>query len=202
MKSWKKLISLALVLVMALSLSLTAFAAPNSGVATISVNNGKTTTVKTVTLTDGMTLYTALNNSFASMNPDWTDAEDYYTPGVYHKALLSLDGKGSTPVAAATVSAPQATVAHGYITDLKLRPSSDVEENIPGFSFTNGVASYDVTLADTNGWFILEFNVDLEQYKDLWWTVLLDEEEIRHYEIIGQIDKQITSETTQLESTV
>ena len=77
-------------------------------------------------------------------------------------------------VAAATVSAPQATVAHGYITDLKLRPSSDVEENIPGFSFTNGVASYDVTLADTNGWFILEFNVDLEQYKDLWWTVLLD----------------------------
>lgn len=66
MKSWKKLISLALVLVMALSLSLTAFAAPNSGVATISVNNGKTTTVKTVTLTDGMTLYTALNNSFAS----------------------------------------------------------------------------------------------------------------------------------------
>ena len=76
MKSWKKLISLALVLVMALSLSLTAFAAPNSGVATIVVNNGETTTVKTITLTDGMTLYTALNNSFASMNPDWTDVED------------------------------------------------------------------------------------------------------------------------------
>ena len=108
MKSWKKLISLALVLVMALSLSLTAFAAPNSGVATISVNNGKTTTVKTVTLTDGMTLYTALNNSFASMNPDWTDAEDYYTPGVYHKALLSLDGKGSTPVGAASGIAAEA----------------------------------------------------------------------------------------------
>lgn len=116
MKSWKKLISLALVLVMALSLSLTAFAAPNSGVATIVVNNGETTTVKTITLTDGMTLYTALNNSFASMNPDWTDVEDYYTPGVYHKALRSLTGKSSMPIGAASGIEAEAwsTVNPGY----------------------------------------------------------------------------------------
>jgi hypothetical protein len=155
MKSWKKLISLALVLVMALSLSLTAFAAPNSGVATISVNNGKTTTVKTVTLTDGMTLYTALNNSFASMNPDWTDAEDYYTPGVYHKALLSLDGKGSTPVGAASGIAAEAwsTKNPGYGL---VSVSKDESGTITGYNYVYVGKDWTYKNADGDIWVYMD----------------------------------------------
>lgn len=95
MKTAKKLTALLIVLTLLFALSVTAFAFdPQTQYRIKFFVNGTEMNAWEIQANAGNSVYCAIDSS--SLNTTFIDVEDYYTPGVYHKALQSLQGYAPT----------------------------------------------------------------------------------------------------------
>jgi hypothetical protein len=96
MKHVKKVAALVLALVMALSLNLTVYASGAAPyvVVTIQPSDGSSSTF-TMTASAGETMQQVVNRHGTA---SWREVADYYDSELTHDALISFEGKSSTPI--------------------------------------------------------------------------------------------------------
>lgn len=112
MKFVKRIVSVMLVLMLALSINVTVFAdeaTPRVDI-TIQPSDGSYSHYS-VSANVGQSMYSIVDSIG---NANWTEVPDWENPEVIHEALVSLDGKASTPINGASEIDRNKLLAKGY----------------------------------------------------------------------------------------
>lgn len=157
MKTVKKLTALLIVLTLLFALSITAFADfdPQTQYRIKFFVNGTEMNAWEIQANAGNSVYCAIDSS--SLNTTFIDVEDYYTPGVYHKALQSLQGFSATPGAITDVP-------YSYIIQY---PTISAVANHPGyFLLEHNIEGYHYLYVGIDWFYRYEGGSNLNIYMD------------------------------------